>query len=187
MVSLARNDLDLPFVIMYSCEGIALHSTPEAGLKLYEASKTPTPRQLKLFLEGSIGVPSDHPSALPTLTVQVESEPTENGLDRSTISSSSTSPALDSPHGWPLSLVFSSQRPVFVELGDRAKGFIPRGWPEPPRNGVVIPIIFEGSADKISGILIVGLNPRRPWNEGMLGVVYCPMCIVLCAEPDCLR
>jgi hypothetical protein len=42
------------------------------------------------------------------------------------------------------------------------------GWPSEVKNAVVIPIMVSEGSDNNSipkAVLIVGLNPRRPWNE----------------------
>ncbi|MGE3267268.1 MAG: ATP-binding protein [Chloroflexota bacterium] len=68
--------------------------------------------------------------------------------------------------GWPLHTVISSERAEHVaQLGDRF-GAIPGGrWAEPVQDAMLIPIAAPGQA-RAAGILIAGLSPRLPPNDG---------------------
>lgn len=129
--------------------------------------------------QGTIGVPDGHPSAPNNLTISVElsnsqQTPSSHDSASSTTSATATSSTATGPAAttiWPFREALQKKKPVFIaDLKGRAKGFASRGWPELPKNAVVIPIMFEGDTSAIpKAVLIVGLNPRRPWNEGELG------------------
>jgi len=68
--------------------------------------------------------------------------------------------------GWPLRRVISSGRAELIgHLGDRF-GAIPGGrWAEPVQDAVLMPIAAPGQASA-AGILIAGLSPRLPPDDG---------------------
>jgi hypothetical protein len=117
-----------------------------------------------LGYQGTIGVPDGHESAPAELTI--------THLKNSQATTESTSDEFLRGYNddvvreeqWPFSLACSNNRPVFIEsVGDRNEGFEARGWPERPKQAVLIPITSEG---QLSAVAIVGLNPRRPWIQG---------------------
>lgn len=134
------------------------------------------------------GVPQDHPSVPASLSVRLEGS--AQSLDESTSTSNSTASASTATGSyvqeaglvWPFGEALSSRKPVFIpklvrvslyyassdeirtSLGDRTEGFDIRGWDEAARAAVCIPIHSETDSDAQS-VLIVGLNPRRPWSE----------------------
>lgn len=67
---------------------------------------------------------------------------------------------------WPFDEVFSTRRAVHVEnIPDYVvEGFEVRGWGEPAREAVVIPIVAD-NAELPSALLILGLNSRRPFDK----------------------
>lgn len=119
-------------------------------------------------------MPKQHPSAPDSLVIQVDSGTTSrnesetdstSGIERDSVSNDSDS-SKAKEDVWPWNTACSSRKPVFVEeVGKRADGFEPRGWKDPPKHAVVIPV-YAGTDEALpTAILIVGLNPRRPFND----------------------
>lgn len=100
--------------------------------------------------------PSSHESEASSSTSVTASTSTPTGTAKATI--------------WPFREALQKKKPVFIaDLAGRTQGFAARGWPDEPKNAVCIPVMLEGDTTAIpKAVLIVGLNPRRPWNEGEL-------------------
>ena len=70
---------------------------------------------------------------------------------------------------WPLYEALHLSSPLRVEnLGERLADATSGAWPHPPATALVIPVIPPGH-ETASGILIVGVNPRRPLDDEHLG------------------
>jgi signal transduction histidine kinase len=66
---------------------------------------------------------------------------------------------------WPFAEVLAAHEPRVVEL-TAAFGALPSGaWPRPPSRAVALPIVHAGQAGR-AGVLVVGLNPYRLFDEG---------------------
>ncbi|BGP02584.1 hypothetical protein JCM10021v2_006304 [Rhodotorula toruloides] len=186
---IASNPLDLPFAILYSCETTTINpgrrtkgsaSTESSGVKQSSQSGEPpqtstgmdgssTVARVHLNLQGSVGVPKGHPSAPAEVDVLIDTQISQDSKagksNASSASTNSTNEDNSTSTVWPFVEVLQSHQPIFIsELGQRSQGFEHRGWPDDVHRAVVIPIRVEGSAVP-KAILVVGLNPRRPWNS----------------------
>jgi hypothetical protein len=114
----------------------------------------------------SLHEPSLHSTSDTSSNASHSGTGTGTGTNSATNSSQPTGSTEGDP-SWPFHEACSSRKPVFLsELYGRAKGFHQRGWPSEVKHGVVIPIVVEGDATSIpKACLVLGLNPRRPWNE----------------------
>lgn len=67
---------------------------------------------------------------------------------------------------WPFEAAFSTRRAVLVDdVSDyMVEGFETRGWGEPARQAVVIPIYIDNN-ELPSAIVVMGLNSRRPYDK----------------------
>ncbi|GAA5867640.1 hypothetical protein JCM3774_001541 [Rhodotorula dairenensis] len=138
------------------------------------ATMSPTTARLRLTLQGTIGVPKGHLSAPDEVFCLVDAVDSQDLPERSSASSASslggthssaTTNETASSTVWPMVEALQTRKPVFIsELGKRSDGFQQRGWPDPIRRAVVIPVLVEGSSMP-KAVLIVGLNPRRPFNQ----------------------
>ncbi|GAA5995793.1 uncharacterized protein JCM10292_004752 [Rhodotorula paludigena] len=196
--ALSSNPLDLPFVILYTCEGVPIspgrrtkgESTdsnsgrPSSNAKRTKSNEPPqtstmndttaTLARLRLTLQGSIGVPDGHPSAVPEVTVLLDTATLQDPPERSSASSVSSTSGTNSTNeenststAWPFVEALQSRMPVFIsDLGARTHGFTQRGWPDKIDRGVVIPVMTEGSLLP-KALCIIGINPRRPFNAVM--------------------
>ncbi|KAI4250343.1 MAG: hypothetical protein LQ352_005364 [Teloschistes flavicans] len=137
--ALEDNDLDTPFVIIYSVD-----DDPES-----EASSTNSGAGVKLCtLEGSLGVPEGHQAA-----------PSHIDLKSST-------------HSW--GRVFreamKGSRPLYLQTSngtldsDLLRGIDWRGFGDESQAAVCCPIHLT-TGESILGFLLMGVNPRRPYDD----------------------
>lgn len=187
---IAKNSLDLPFALLYSCETVNPNlgkrtagsaSDPQTGSSSRQDQNANT-ASIKLTLQGTVGVPDGHLSAPNELVTRIDATPpsfhdasetssttsnTGTGTGSASATNSSQTTGTDGATSWPFQEACSSRKPVFIsDLAGRAKGFQQRGWPSEVKHAVVIPIVLEGDTTSIPrACLILGLNPRRPWNE----------------------
>ncbi|GAA5985317.1 hypothetical protein JCM10908_002618 [Rhodotorula pacifica] len=195
LCALEINPHDLPFALLYICEtvsatpgertmgqpSVSAGSTSQASAFGVKASRIGSSRnshqqRIRLLLHGSIGVPEGHPSAPTKLVCALatdELEPTASSGRWSLSSATTNSGTFPSTASgetsfstvWPLVEALESRKPVLMnDLGRRVEGFTTRGWPNAVERGVVMPVLVEG-AELPRAILIVGLNPLRPFNS----------------------
>jgi len=79
--------------------------------------------------------------------------------------------ALDSDSAWPFAEVIKSNKPYLVTDLGALFGSLPTGaWRRPPHQAVIVPIAPSGQTGK-SGILVVGLNPFRLFDDNYSGFI----------------
>ncbi|KAL6713834.1 hypothetical protein ACLMJK_008328 [Lecanora helva] len=138
---LESNEYDAPFVLLYSItedhdsDSSSMHSSSHMGMKL-------------CVLEGSLGIPSDHPAAAPSVDIK-------NGTDY-------------------LAQVFreamKGDRPMLLSTedgtldADLLDGIELRGFGDPCSAAVCCPVQLTGD-DATLGFLLMGVNPRRPYDD----------------------
>ena len=138
---LEYNEYDATFVLLYSMtdeldsDTSSIHSNSHMGVK-------------QCVLEGSLGIPEGHPAAVPTVDLR-------NGTDY-------------------FAQVFREASkgdcPIVLSLedgtldADLLEGVELRGFGDPCRAAVCCPIHLTGGENTI-GFLIMGLNPRRPYDD----------------------
>lgn len=139
--ALDTNEYDTPFVMLYSVsedsdsDSSSIHSSSLLGTK-------------QCFLEGDLGVPPDHPAA----PSQIELKTGMEGF------------------GPVFREVMKTDRPVLLEIGtgdlpvDMLSGLEWRGFGDPCRSVIVCPI-HPTTGDLILGFLVMGVNPRRPYDD----------------------
>lgn len=163
--SLARNPYDLPFVLCYSA---GIEQQPKPRTKDLAPSTSSASGRCHLRLSGTIGVPEGHASAPQGMHINLGSPP--SSLDSNADSSASSQTLTfrdmsDSADAWPFKEALATRKSIYIsDLRERNEGFELRGWPEPSRNAVVIPIMTETDTDP-QAVFVVGLNPRRPWSD----------------------
>jgi hypothetical protein len=98
-------------------------------------------------------------------------------MDFSSESSHSTAPPsrpigslgdrADSLFMWPFPEAFQTKKAVYVEPLPKSlvQNYEVRGWGDAPRAAVVIPIAGDGDELPLA-VLILGVNTRRPYDEG---------------------
>ncbi|SKA82641.1 PAS domain S-box-containing protein [Prosthecobacter debontii] len=101
---------------------------------------------VEAHLEGSFGIESEHPVA-PFVIQLKESE---------------------SSSAWPLGTVTEAGIQQVEPLSDRFGSVPHRSWDRPPSKAAMVPILDHGG-EKVTGHLIVGLNPYRQFDEAYRG------------------
>ena len=135
------NEHDSPFLLLYSVtdesdsDGSSVHSSSVLGSR-------------QCMLEGSLGVPENHPAG----PGQIELKAGMEGFG----------PAFRE--------VMKTDRPVVLEVGSRdlpsnlLEGLEFRGFGDPVRAVVVCPI-HPTTGESVLGFLVLGINPRRPYDD----------------------
>lgn len=78
---------------------------------------------------------------------------------------------LDSDSAWPFAEVIQSHKACVVADLEALFGSLPTGaWQRPPRQAVIVPIAPSGQTGK-AGILVVGLNPFRLFDDNYSGFI----------------
>lgn len=139
---LEYNPYDTPFVLLYSVaddnesEDMSIHSNSISTAK-------------QCLLEGTLPhIPEDHPAAPRTMDLKTDGE----GFSAV------------------FSEAMSMDKPVLLETAtgtldpEIIAGIECRGFPEKPRAAVVCPI-HPTTGDSIIGFLVMGVNPRRPYDD----------------------
>ena len=136
--------------------------------------------RLKLQLGGSLGVPKGHRSAVKEAVIAIK-KPTQKfgGLDPARTSSPTLSMIsnLSTPgeeegttpvraEAWPFKEALQSRRAVMVDdASGLIEGFELRSWDGLPKKAILLPICNDSSSEVPSGVLIVGLNLRRTYDQ----------------------
>lgn len=143
LAALECNEFDTPFVLLYS-----LHGDPESDDSSIHSSLTGLSSMKQCHLEGALGVPLGHPAA-----------PTHVDLQ----SSEGFVPILRE--------VLVANKPLVLDSAKEGEipthlleGLDQRGFHDPVRSVVVCPI-HPTTGESTLGFLILGINPRRPFDE----------------------
>ncbi|EFX05752.1 ethylene receptor [Grosmannia clavigera kw1407] len=170
MQGLEKNQYDIPFVLVYSVASIgdddeseqaAMHSSG-----IGDSANPTTPPQL--MLEGSLGVTPGHPAAVATLDLHVSSDgfaPYMRQAMGTTTTGSATEMATPTP------VVLSAEKgtlPAGLLTGLQGQ----RGFGDDCHTVVVFPVYHPtaltagtGCAALVAGFIVMGANPRRPYNR----------------------
>ncbi|KAF7977245.1 hypothetical protein HWV62_4357 [Athelia sp. TMB] len=174
LASLGQNPCDLPFVICYSCRVVEPQKRPSQAQGIWkevDPAEGKAAQMLRLEHRGSLGVPKGHVCAPADITLMIDrQDPADTSSQWETASSAASSATAahafqaDEHLPWPFQEACVTGIPIFIpDLGSRHVGFEQRGWDERPRSAVVIPIATDGGLPQ--AVLVVGLNPRRPFDE----------------------
>lgn len=139
--ALTENEMDTPFVLLYSVsdendsDSSSLHSNSLIGSK-------------HCYLEGSLGVPAEHPAAPDHFDLK-------EGFEG---------------FGPVFREVMKTDKPVVLSIGsgdlpyEIMEGLEWRGFGDACREVVVCPI-HPTTGEAILGFLVMGINPRRPYDD----------------------
>ncbi|SCV70300.1 BQ2448_1694 [Microbotryum intermedium] len=180
LASLALNPFDLPFVLLYTVTPeVAGVTAKELVRAVAEEKKFHNRHMIKLT--GSLGVPADHVFRVEEIVVDL-TPPTSrlssasgshsnaaSGSGSGSGSSNLTTMDTDGPRSrwsWPFEDACLRREPVFVErLGELANHLEKRGWDDPPRHAVVIPITVESTSNAPQAVLVLGVSSRSVYDE----------------------
>jgi hypothetical protein len=134
------NRYDVPFVFLYS-----VMDDPDSDVGSINSHN---PAQfLQILLEGTLGVPPDHPTTSSPLDVLASKEGRSKYLREA----------------------MKKNKPVLLTtddgtLSELISGLECRDFPDPCHYAVVCPI-HPTTGDSILGFLVMGINPRRPYDD----------------------
>lgn len=138
---LEYNEHDAPFVLLYSMtddsdsDSSSLHSNSNMGVK-------------QCVLEGSLGIPNGHPAAAPVVDLRDGSEYFASVFREA----------------------IKDDRPIFLSVDDGTldsiflEGIEWRGFGDPCTAAVCCPVHLTGGESTL-GFLVMGVNPRRPYDD----------------------
>ena len=146
--ALEYNENDAPFVLLYSViDSLGLDFDSDAS-SIQSQSTHSTQSSRQCVLEGSLGVPSGHRAAPTQIDLKSGSEFFAH-VFRDAI---------------------KSDRPIFLQTdngtldADLLDGVDWRGFGDPCSAAVCCPIHLT-SEDSVLGFLVIGINPRRPYDD----------------------
>ncbi|KAH6609340.1 histidine kinase [Trichoderma cornu-damae] len=140
---LAFNEYDIPFSMIYSVKDEAESEVSS----LHSGSLLHSPQ---LILEGSPGVPEGHVAAPQALDLRTSEEGFAPYVRQS---------------------LARGGAPVVLSEGDDTlprhliEGFEWRGFGDPCRTIVVFPVIPTTTGEAVTGFIVLGVNPRRPYDD----------------------
>jgi PAS domain S-box-containing protein len=137
---LEYNEYDVPFVFLYS----VVDEVDSDISSMHSGSHAPNPQVL---LEGTLGVPPVHPTRSSPLDLKTSEEAWSPYLREAM--------KIDKP------VLLNSEDGLLSEL---IFGLECRGFQEPCSSVVVCPI-HPMSGESILGFLVMGVNPRRPYDD----------------------
>lgn len=141
---LEYNELDIPFNLIYSTS----KEDAESEISSVRSGCLATP--VHLTLEASSGVPEGHTAAPKTVDLRTSEEGFAPYM-RQSISAGGVPVVLSQEDGTlPAELV---------------EGIQWRGFGDPCRTIVVYPIISTSGGESITDFLVIGVNPRRPYDD----------------------
>ncbi|KAI0320178.1 hypothetical protein OF83DRAFT_1281345 [Amylostereum chailletii] len=162
---------------------------------VHRAARTPSPVNLSpLPMADDIPPGFEHRGSDSEATMTTQDGGTTSSDTLTTLLHSTEPLEITSPF-WPFEEAFSARKDMHVEHLPSyvVDGFELRGWKEHAREAVLIPITVDDS-DIPGGILVLGLNSRRPYDEdyrGWIDILRVSLCALLTAvqgrEADAMR
>ncbi|KAK7398120.1 hypothetical protein QQX98_012503 [Neonectria punicea] len=140
---LEYNEHDVPFALIYSVKD---DNESEAS-SLHSGSLTHSPQ---LVLEGSLGAPDGHPATLSNLDLRLSNEGFAPYMRQSMA-------------GGGVPIVLSKENGTLPS--HLIEGLQWRGFGDPSGTLVVFPITPTTTGETVTGFIIMGVNPRRPYDE----------------------
>ncbi|KAM0564582.1 hypothetical protein ACHAPJ_000797 [Fusarium lateritium] len=137
------NEYDVPFALIYS----ARDDTESEVSSLHSGSLIHSPQ---LVLEGSLGVPDNHPGALSQLDMR-QSDDGFAPYMRQSMAAGGIPIVLSEENGnLPTHLI---------------DGLHWRGFGDPSKTLVIFPVIPTTAGESVIGFVVMGVNPRRPYDD----------------------
>ncbi|KAM0790951.1 hypothetical protein ACM66B_004256 [Microbotryomycetes sp. NB124-2] len=169
MESISHNPYDVPFCAIYT----VTPTTTNAGADQKKRQvRTQNEDKLRLGVSvdhaGSLGIPEDHPFFVRQAFIDLSPPMSRNSSTSGSCSTATLNDIDTSPSNWswPFEDACLRKEPVFVDsLGHLASTIEPRGWEEPPRSAVVIPIFVDAAQTVPQAIMVLGINPRSSYND----------------------
>ena len=137
------NEYDVPFALIY-----AVAEDNESEVSSMHSGGFSNPPQITL--EGSIGVPAGHPSAVPAIDLRTSDQGFAPYM-RESLSLSGAPVVLSRDSG--------------TLPGRLIDGLEWKGFGDPSRTIVVFPVHPTTAGDTVVGFIVMGTNPRRPYDD----------------------
>ncbi|KAK3693522.1 putative histidine kinase group protein [Podospora appendiculata] len=134
---------DVPFALIYS-----VGEDSESEVSSINSGSFSNPPQI--VLEGALGVPEGHPSAVSMIDLRTSDEGFAPYMRDSMVN--------------PNSPVILSEEDGTLP-SDLIQGFTWRGFGDPCRTIVVFPVHPTTAGDMVVGFIVLGVNPRRSYDE----------------------
>ncbi|KAK4055384.1 hypothetical protein OIO90_003222 [Microbotryomycetes sp. JL221] len=168
--SISHNPYDVPFCSMYTVTpATTTANNNDLSKRQVKTGSDNQPRMaVSVDYAGSLGIPEDHPFLIRHALVDVSPPMSRQS---STSGSCSTATILDDDEVgkgwcWPFEDACLRKEAVFIDsLGPLADTLHRRGWEEPPRSAVAIPIFVDAAQSIPQAIMVLGINPRSSYNE----------------------
>ncbi|KAK0118177.1 hypothetical protein ONS95_012482 [Cadophora gregata] len=138
---LEYNEYDVPFVFLYSVS----EDTDSDLSSMHSGSLAQAPQ---CILEGTLGVPADHKAVISPLDLKASDE--------------SFAPYLRESMRYNKTILLTTEDGTLSS--DLIDGLEWRGFGDPCRAAVVCPI-HPTTGETILGFLVMGINPRRPYDD----------------------
>ncbi|RII10011.1 hypothetical protein CUC08_Gglean006001 [Alternaria sp. MG1] len=141
---LSRNDKDVPFALLYSAEADG-HGSESSRTRFSDTN------QQHCKLRGSFGLPKGSPAGPDNLDFQQD-------------------------HGFTpyFRQALTARKPIIIRFdqdpvaADLVKDVDWQGFGDPCRAAAICPLNPTSSKDNILGFMVIGINPRRPFDEDYL-------------------
>jgi signal transduction histidine kinase len=155
------NPYDVPFALLYFCStSYTTHTLPETGLERRSTSEdsdhSADPLVLSYVLQSTVGIPEGHILAPKEIDIHLRQVPGDEDADV----------ALKL---WSFRKMATDPASIDVRIPQELlQGIRQQGWPELPTSATVIPLFGARDADGndlMTGTLILGINPRRPFDD----------------------
>ncbi|KAK4240869.1 hypothetical protein C8A03DRAFT_31037 [Achaetomium macrosporum] len=140
---LEYNELDVPFALLYSVG-------EDSGSEVSSLNSGNLAHPPQIVLEGAIGVPDGHPCAVPSIDLRYSDE--------------GFAPYMRQSMALPASPVVLSEDDGTLPK-ELIQGLTCRGYGDPCRTVVVFPVHPTTAGDSVVGFIVLGVNPRRPYDE----------------------
>jgi signal transduction histidine kinase/CheY-like chemotaxis protein/PAS domain-containing protein len=142
-LGLEYNEFDVPFSLIYS----VMEDSESESSSIHSGSLSNPPR---IMLEGSLGVPANHPAAVPFLDLR-NSDQGFAPYMKAAMAKTSDPIVLTADDGTlPEALI---------------EGLAWRGFGDACRTIVVFPVHPTTVGDSVIGFIVLGINPRRPYDD----------------------
>ncbi|SPQ17804.1 beebe2d5-08c2-455b-abdd-f494c907cdc7 [Thermothielavioides terrestris] len=141
--ALEYNELDVPFALLYSVR-------EDSESEVSSLSSGNLAHLPQVVLEGSIGVPDGHLCAVPSIDLRSSDEGFAPHMRNSMAHSAGPIVLSEEDGTLPTELV---------------QGISWRGFGDPCRTVVVFPVHPTTAGDAVVGFIVLGVNPRRPYDE----------------------
>jgi hypothetical protein len=151
------NAYDVPFALVYFCAVESNSLSDATGLERRSASDSNTVElksdtTVTYTLQSTVGIPEGHDLAPRVVEILLQGD--------------------NDAHAWPFRRMAMEQVEINMPLASESlEGIQHQGWPDHPKSAVAMPIFGAREMDGtqgMKGMLIMGLNPRRPSNDDYL-------------------